>query len=135
MNAKEVHRMIQNKIEDYEKIIHELEQNKQNDHVKEVLTKYEHYVGCLYELNNQLFNLIRFKEHPAFEILNVNHGKCDTEFIFLDDSSYTVKKDDMCTIDDNYILIINEEEFKKKKVFVTEKAINLDNVKMVKILS
>ena len=135
MDIKEVHRVIQNKIEDYGKIISELEQNKQDDYVREVLDKYKHYVECLSELNKQLFNLIQFKEHPAFEILKLNYGKCDTEFIFLDDSSYTVKKDDMCTIDDNYILIINEEEFKKKKVFVTEKSINLDNVKMVKILS
>jgi len=69
---EEVHRVIQNKIEDYEKIISELEQNKQDGHVREVLDKYEHYVECLSELNKQLFNLIQFKEHPAFEILKLN---------------------------------------------------------------
>lgn len=136
MHAKDVLGIIRNKIEDYENIISELERSKEDDHVRETLNKYTHYVVCLSELNRQLFPLIEFYEHVIFETLRQNYEKNDTEFIFIDDSSYTVKKDDICIFKDNYILIQNKEEFKEAPTVIpsTEKAINLDNVKLVKTL-
>ena len=136
MHAKDVLGIIRNKIEDYENIISELERSKEDDHVRETLNKYTHYVVCLSELNRQLFHLIEFDEHTIFETLRQNYEKNDTEFIFIDDSSYTVKKDDICIFKDNYILIQNKEEFKEDPTVIpsTEKAINLDNVKLVKTL-
>ena len=133
MNAKEVYRIIQNKIEDYEKRLAEIMAPEKPD--LKLAGKYRYYIMCLSELNRDLFNIIRFDEHVIFETLRLNYGKHDTKFIFLDGSSYTVKKDDECTFKDNHVLILDKDKYREDKCLVTEKAINLDNVKLVETLS
>ena len=133
MDAKEVCGVVQNKLEDYEKRLDEIINAKEQD--LNLAEKYRNYITCLSELNQQLFRLIGFKDHVIFETLQLNYGKHDTKFIFLDDSSYTVKQDDVCTFKDNYVLIVNKDKYIRDKCLVTEKAINLDNVKLVETLS
>ena len=133
MNAKEVYRIIQNKIEDYEKRLAEIMAPEKPD--LKLAEKYRYYIMCLSELNRDLFNIIRFDDHVIFETLRSNYGKHDTKFIFLDGSSYTVKKDDECTFKCNYVLILDKDKCREDKCLVTEKAINLDNVKLVETLS
>ena len=134
IDGKDVRKIILNKIADYEKIIHELEPNKQNRYVRESLEKYYNYIECLHDLNKQLFELVEFNDHAAFERLIMNYEKYDTEFIFINDSSFTVKKDDVCSFKDNHILIYNKEEVKKDPTVIppVEVSINLDNVKLIR---
>ena len=133
MDAKEVCGVVQNKLEDYEKRLDEIINAEEQD--LNLAEKYRNHITCLSELNQQLFRSIEFEEDAVFEILKLNYGKHDTKFIFLDDSSYTVKQDDVCTFKDNYVLIVNKDKCMEDKCLVTEKAINLDNVKMVETLS
>lgn len=121
--------IIHSKIEDYEKILQDIMDSEETD--KKLSVKYRHYIQCLTEVRRELF----FTEHTIFETLRQNYEKYDTEFVFLDDSSYIVNKDDVCSFKDNYVLIVDKEKYESDKVFITSKCINLDNVKIVKTLS
>lgn len=133
INVEDIRHIIMDKIEDYQKIIQDLESNKQNQRVRETLSKYQDYVVCLSDLNRQLFDLTRFQDHAIFEALRENYEKYDTEFIFLDGTSHIVKKDDICSFQDNCIMVHNKEKFKEDPTIMgpIDKIINLDNVKMI----
>jgi len=121
--------IIHSKIEDYEKILQDIMDSEETD--KKLSVKYRHYIQCLTELQKELFHI----ENIIFETLRQNYEKYDTEFIFVDGSSYTVEKDEICSFQDNYVLIVDKEKYEADKVFITTKCINLDNVKLVKTLS
>lgn len=124
--------IIHSKIEDYEKILQDIMDSEESD--KSLSVKYRHYIQCLTELQKELFHV----ENIIFETLRQNYEKYDTEFVFMNDSSYTVKKDDICSMNDNYVLILNKEEYLESNPgspYVTDKALNLDNVKIVRTLS
>ena len=121
--------IIHSKIEDYEKILQDIMDSEETD--KKLSVKYRHYIQCLTELHKELFHV----DNIIFETLRQNYEKYDTEFIFVDGSSYTVEKDEICSFQDNYVLIVDKEKYEADKVFITTKCINLDNVKLVKTLS
>ncbi len=134
-DAKDIQGIILNKIEDYNNRLSEIMAAEEPD--LELAGKYRYYIMCLSELNQQFFRLIEFEDHAAFETLRQNYEKYDTEFIFMDGSSYIVEKDDICCFKDNYILIQNKKEFEEDPTGIPsiEKAINLDNVKLIETLS
>lgn len=119
--------IIETKFKDYEKILQDIMNSEEPD--KELATKYQHYLFCLTELRRGLF----LRENAVFETLRINYEKHDTRFIFMDDSSYTVKKDDICSFKDNYVLIYDNEEFEKDKTVYPPvmRAVNCDNVKLI----
>ena len=121
--------IIHSKIEDYEKILQDIMDSEESD--KSLSVKYRHYIQCLTELRKELFHV----ENIIFETLRQNYEKYDTEFIFVDGSSYTVEKDEICSFQDNYVLIVDKGKYESDKVFITTKCINLDNVKFVETLS
>jgi len=121
--------IIHSKIEDYEKILQDIMDSEESD--KSLSVKYRHYIQCLTEVQKELFHV----ENIIFETLRQNYEKYDTEFIFVDGSSYTVEKDEICSFQDNYVLIVDKEKYEADKVFITTKCINLDNVKLVETLS
>jgi len=123
--------IIRNKIDSYDKMLSDIMESENAD--KSLAAKYRYYVMCLTELYKEIF----FKDHTIFELLRDNYEKHDTEFIFMDGSSYTVKKDDICSFKDNYVLINNKEDFERNptEVIRVDKALNLDNVKIVQTLS
>ena len=132
MQDNSILKVIDSKINDYDKMLSEVMESETPDN--ELASKYCYYVMCLSELRREFF----FKEHAIFELLRENHEKHDTEFVFMDDSSYTVKKDDICSMNDNYVLILNKEEYLESNPgspYVTDKALNLDNVKIVQTKS
>lgn len=120
--------IINSKIEDYEKILQDIMDSEETD--KSLSVKYRHYIQCLTEVRRELF----FTEHTIFETLRQNYEKYDTEFIFVDGSSYTLEKDEISSFQDNYVLIVDKEKYEADKVFITTKCINLDNVKLVETL-
>ena len=97
---------------------------------KQLELKYRHYMECLHELNRDFF----FINSPVFDTLTQNYDKHDTEFIFLDDSTYTVHKEDIVSVKDDYLLIHNKEEAEANPTVIpnTMEAINLGNVKLIK---
>ena len=107
-DAKDIQGIILNKIEDYNNRLSEIMAAEEPD--LELAGKYRYYIMCLSELNQQFFRLIEFEDHAAFETLRQNYEKYDTEFIFMDGSSYIVEKDDICCFKDNYILIQNKKD-------------------------
>lgn len=121
--------IIRSKINDYDKMLSDIMNSEKPDH--KLAGKYRYYIMCLDELNKELFG----REHAIFETLKQNYKKWDTKFIFLDDSSYTLDKEEICVFQDNFVLIMDDDEFKENKSLVTKKAINLDNVKLVETLS
>lgn len=121
--------IIRSKINDYDKMLSDIMNSEKPDH--KLAGKYRYYIMCLDELNKELFG----REHAIFETLKQNYKKWDTKFIFLDDSSYTLDKEEICVFQDNFVLIMDDNEFKENKSLVTKKAINLDNVKVVETLS
>ena len=121
--------IIHSKIEDYEKILQDIMDSEESD--KSLSVKYRHYIQCLTEVQKELFHV----ENIIFETLRQNYEKYDTEFIFVDGSSYTVEKDEICSFQDNYVLIVDKEKYEADKVFITTKCINLDNVKLIETLS
>lgn len=121
--------IIHSKIEDYEKILQDIMDSEETD--KKLSVKYRHYIQCLTEVQKELFPV----ENIIFETLRQNYEKYNTEFIFVDGSSYTLEKDEICSFQDNYVLIVDKEKYEADKVFITTKCINLDNVKLVKTLS
>ncbi|MBQ6098997.1 MAG: hypothetical protein IJL02_03950 [Methanobrevibacter sp.] len=132
MEDNTILKVIDSKINDYDKMLSEVMESETPD--EKLASKYRYYVMCLTELRREFF----FKEHAIFELLRENHEKHDTEFVFMDDSSYTVKKDDICSMNDNYVLILNKKDYLKnspESPYVTDKALNLDNVKIVRTLS
>lgn len=100
MQDNSILKVIDSKINDYDKMLSEVMESENPD--EKLAGKYRYYVMCLTELRREFF----FKEHAIFELLRENHEKHDTEFVFMDDSSYTVKKDDICSMNDNYVLIL-----------------------------
>lgn len=131
MENNTILKVIDSKINDYDKMLSEVIESENPD--EKLAGKYRHYVMCLTELRREFF----FKEHAIFELLRENYEKHDTEFVFMDGSSYTVKKDDICSMNDNYVLINNKDDFMENptELIRTDKALNLDNVKIVRTLS
>ena len=116
--------IIQTKIEDYEKMLDDLMST--SDYSKEMELKYVHYLQCLTDLQRGLF----LRDHNVFDILRMNYQKHDTRFIFIDGTDYTVKKDDICSLKDNYVMV-HEESEDKTIVPPVLVAVNLGNVKRV----
>ena len=123
--------IIINKIDTYDKMLSDIMNSDNPD--EKLAGKYRYYIMCLDELSKEFF----FNDHAVFETLRQNFGKHDTELIFLDDSSYTIKKDDICSFKDNCVLIYDKEKFEKyvNKVPAIEKVLNVGNVKLIKTLS
>ncbi|MBQ2832366.1 hypothetical protein [Methanobrevibacter sp.] len=119
--------LIETKIHDYEKTLHDIMNTAEPD--RKLVMRYRNYLQCLMELENGLF----LRNHTIFDTLIMNHKKHDTQFIFMNNSTYTVKKDDVCSFKDNWILIYDKDEFEKDKTCnpPVAKGINLDNVKLV----
>lgn len=104
------------------------EMGNTEESLKRINTLYN-YRTALEKINNKIYRTFEFtNENPIMEALTQNYGKHDTEIMFMDETKYTVKKDDIGSIKDNYLLIYNKEEYKKDKNIFVDKVLNLNNV-------
>ena len=104
------------------------EMGNTQESIKQINTLYN-YRTALEKINNKIYRTFEFtNENPIMDTLAQNYGKHDTELMFMDETKYTVKKDDISSIKDNYLLIYNKEEFKKDKKTLVDKVLNLNNV-------
>lgn len=129
--AKIIINMINNKKEDYETLLSELTESDTPD--IELAGKYRYYIMCLTELTRQLSNTWSIsKEESIWNLLKQNHLKHDTEFIFKDNSSFVVSKDDECVLEEDCIRLLDRDMWRDEKVMFTLRVINCDNVLMVR---
>lgn len=129
--------LINTEIQSIEDKIIEL-QNKGED-VTTLINNLTNFKIALENINNKIYRIFSVTaddEGPLMDILRQNHKEHDTKFIFVDETEYTVKKDDLCSMQDNFLLIHNKSEYEEDKTIVPgmDHVLNLDNVLWVSTL-
>lgn len=133
-NEYDARDIIENKIEEYKTIMNDLRNQKELDN--DLLNRYTLYIYCLSDLQHKLSRNRLFSTHIVYRLLENNYEKFDTEVKFVDGTSVTIAKDDICGYDDDCIIVYPPEAKKDRTIVHPPKMlINLDNVKFIETLS
>lgn len=111
------------------------EMGNTEESIKQINTLYN-YRTALEKINDKIYHTFEFTDtNPIMDIFTQNYEKHDTELIFIDGTKHTVKKEDIGSLKDNYLLIYNKKEFKEDKSLFVDKVLNLNNVLWVETLN